>query len=319
MAFYTFKENTATGGFQLSKVETRPFSKERTLQNIIEDNLKLALGVAFITSEFTVGEFRMDTIGYDEDLKTFVIIEYKRDSKYSVMDQGFTYLNMLLNRKADFVLAYNERYQAQKSVEEFDWSQIRVIFIAGAFNRYQKEAVNNPSQPIDLYEANLFGRNELVLNKIEKNNGTHKVANNVTKSRREKATKETSEINLVSELSPVSEQNLLDKSSEEVCELYERIKETLLEWDPDFEIKPTKLYIGFRLNRHNVVDFLPLQKKVKIWLNLNQGQLEDSECFTRDVSNIGHWGNGEYEITLENDDKLEYVLSLIKQAWVKHR
>ena len=34
---------------------------------------------------------------------------------------------------------------------------------------------------------------------------------------------------------------------------------------------------------------------------------------SRDVSNIGHNGNGDYEIQISSDDNLEYILSLIKQ------
>ena len=34
----------------------------------------------------------------------------------------------------------------------------------------------------------------------------------------------------------------------------------------------------------------------------------------RDVSNIGHWGNGDYELVIKNTDDLEYIMSLIKQA-----
>jgi len=317
--FYKINADESTGKTQLKKIETTSFKKERKLQDIIEENLELTLGVQFIASEFTVGKYRMDTIGYDEDLETFVIIEYKRDSKYSVIDQGFAYLNTLLNHKANFVLAYDERYHVQKSEDKFDWSQVRIIFIAGAFDKYQKDAVNNPDQSIDLYEAKLFDNDEMVLNKIEKTNGTQKIANNVIVPNKVNSTKETVKINTAIELKPISEDSLLDKSSDEICELYERIKATLLEWDANFESKPTKVYVGFRLKRHNVIDILPLQHKLKIWINLKQGQLEDSEGLTRDVSQIGHWGNGEYEMVLKDDEKLEYALSLMKQGWDKYR
>jgi len=34
----------------------------------------------------------------------------------------------------------------------------------------------------------------------------------------------------------------------------------------------------------------------------------------RDVSEIGHWGNGDYEVVVKDDKHLEYIMSLIKQA-----
>ena len=35
----------------------------------------------------------------------------------------------------------------------------------------------------------------------------------------------------------------------------------------------------------------------------------------RDVSKIGHWGTGNYEIILKDSDNIGYVLSLIRQAY----
>ena len=37
--------------------------------------------------------------------------------------------------------------------------------------------------------------------------------------------------------------------------------------------------------------------------------------FARDVSNIGHHGNGVYELAIKNADKLDYILTLIKQSY----
>lgn len=34
----------------------------------------------------------------------------------------------------------------------------------------------------------------------------------------------------------------------------------------------------------------------------------------RDVSNVGHWGNGAYEIRLADLEDVDYVLSLLKQS-----
>ena len=35
---------------------------------------------------------------------------------------------------------------------------------------------------------------------------------------------------------------------------------------------------------------------------------------SRDVSSVGHWGNGDYEVVVDDTKNLEYVMSLIKQA-----
>jgi predicted transport protein len=52
---------------------------------------------------------------------------------------------------------------------------------------------------------------------------------------------------------------------------------------------------------------------LKIWINAKYGQINDSKKLARDVSKIGHRGYGDYELNIENDNDLEYVMSLIKQ------
>lgn len=53
-----------------------------------------------------------------------------------------------------------------------------------------------------------------------------------------------------------------------------------------------------------------------MWINLKKGKLDDPKKIARDVSEIGHWGNGDYELTIEDDTNLEYIMSLIRQAIV---
>lgn len=39
----------------------------------------------------------------------------------------------------------------------------------------------------------------------------------------------------------------------------------------------------------------------------------------KEVSNIGHCGNGDYEIKISNNDNIEYILSLIKELYKKRK
>ncbi|NLR09835.1 MULTISPECIES: DUF5655 domain-containing protein [Lactobacillaceae] len=318
MDLYKLNPDKVNGRSSLSKINPISFKNEKKLQTCIENNLELTIGPKFVATEFTVGKYRLDTVAYDDEVKAFVIIEYKKTTKYSVIDQGYAYLNTLLNHKADFVLAYNERYGESQSIDYFDWSQVRLIFIAQSFDDYQKDAADNPSLPIELYEANLFSNNELIFNKISKGIGMQKTANNVEKISSDVSKSETIKIKDAKDLRLVSEEELLAKSNENVQEVYAKIKEALLTWDTRFEVKVTKVYVGFRIDRHNVVDLLPQKKKLKIWINLSKGELDDSVHLFRDVSHTGHWGNGDYELSIANDEQLEYILSLMKQAWRKH-
>ena len=93
--------NTA---LQLQQVKEKPFKLESEIQKIFENNLQLIMGLQMVRSEFTIKNKRIDTLAYDKQTNAFIIIEYKRDKNYSVVDQGLTYLNLMLQNKAEFIL-----------------------------------------------------------------------------------------------------------------------------------------------------------------------------------------------------------------------
>src|SRR3990167_5346298 len=102
---------------------------EKGLQKLTENNLESVFGYKFISSEFSLHNFRIDTLAFDEETKSFIIIEYKKDRSFSVIDQGFSYLSLMLNNKADFILEYNEKTKKNFNKDNFDWTQSRILFL----------------------------------------------------------------------------------------------------------------------------------------------------------------------------------------------
>ena len=100
MDLYSIKGN------KLSNVELKSFKKEREIQNLVEENTEILFDIDFVSSEFKIGEFRIDTLCFDNETNSFVIIEYKKGSSYSVIDQGYSYLSKMLNNKDSFILEY---------------------------------------------------------------------------------------------------------------------------------------------------------------------------------------------------------------------
>ena len=131
----------------LKAVEKSAFDLEKDIQALVEANLSNLFDLQFVSSEFTVGEFRIDTLGFDEEASAFVIIEYKKGSSYSVVDQGYSYLSTMLESKAEFILEFQERTGKALKRDEVDWTQSRVIFVSPAFNTYQKNSVNFRDMP----------------------------------------------------------------------------------------------------------------------------------------------------------------------------
>jgi len=129
---------------------------EKDIQKITEDNLLAIFGLKFISSEFSLQGFRIDTLAFDVENNSFVIIEYKRDKSFSVIDQGFSYLSLLLNNKDSFILEYAKKTGFDLNKINIDWSQSRVIFIAHSFTSYQQNAINFKDLPIELWEITKY-------------------------------------------------------------------------------------------------------------------------------------------------------------------
>ena len=87
----------------------------------------------FVSSEFELDGLRFDSVCFDEETISFVIIEYKKDSSFSIIDQGFAYLSTMLSHKADLILEYNETTGKTLKKNEVDWNQPRIIFISPSF------------------------------------------------------------------------------------------------------------------------------------------------------------------------------------------
>ncbi len=294
---------------KLELIKELPFKLEKDIQNLTEQNMKSIFGLEFVRSEFSLNNFRIDTLAFDREASSFVIIEYKRDKNFSVIDQGYAYLSLMLNNKADFILEFNENSKEALKRNNIDWSQSRVIFISPNFTTYQKEAINFKDLPIELWEVKRYNNKTISYNKIQTSGSQESIK---TISRQDEAIEKVTK-----EIRVFTEQEHLEKASEEIKELYEKLKNAILNLD-SLEVKPKKLYIAF-VASSNVVDVHIQRNQIKMWLNLQKGELDDPKGICRDVSQTGHWGNGDYEIAIQTDEDLEYILSLIKQAIKKNR
>ena len=62
---------------KLSIIKEDPFRLEKEIQTITEKNIEDVFGLKFIKSELAIHNLRFDTLAFDSDSKSFVIIEYK--------------------------------------------------------------------------------------------------------------------------------------------------------------------------------------------------------------------------------------------------
>jgi predicted transport protein len=294
----------------LSRIKQLSFKLEKEIQDLTEKNLSDIFGLQIVKSEFSLNGLRIDTLAYDNENNSFVIIEYKRDKNFSVIDQGYAYLSLMLNNKADFILEYNENCDRNLKRENVDWSQSRVLFVSPAFSKYQQQAINFKDLPIELWEISRYENDLIQYTRLRSHENSESI---------NKISKKSDVVEKVSsEVKVYTEEDHLSHCSEEIKSLYDELKSQILSIDENIEVIPKKKYIAFKADR-NFVDILPQKSKIKFWLNLTKGQLKDIDSITRDVSNVGHWGNGDYEVSFSNSEELPVLLSLIKQSYEKNK
>lgn len=284
------------------ELKQNDFKNEKELQSYFEEHLQKILGYKFIETEFTVGNFRIDTLSYDEESKSFRIIEYKNVKNHSLVDQGYTYLKLLLERKADFVLKFNEKNNSNLKLSDIDWSQSRIIFVSPIYTSYQLNATDFKNIPVDLIKVTRY-EEEIVDIEFIKKTSNVKVEDVEIESEQQDVNKE---------IKVYTEDDHLNKVSLSTKKLYEILKERILELD-DIDVEVKKVYIAFK-GRRNIVDVEFTQNKLRLDINMKKGTLNDPLGITRDITSIGYWGNGDYRVEISNEDDIDNVMPLIKQS-----
>ena len=270
------------------ELKQNDFKNEKELQSYFEKHLQKILGYKFIETEFTVGNFR--------------IIEYKNVKNHSLVDQGYTYLKLLLERKADFVLKFNEKNNSNLKLSDIDWSQSRIIFVSPIYTSYQLNATDFKNIPVDLIKVTRY-EEEIVDIEFIKKTSNVKVEDVEIESEQQEVNKE---------IKVYTEDDHLNKVSLSTKKLYEILKERILELD-DIDVEVKKVYIAFK-GRRNIVDVEFTQNKLRLDINMKKGTLNDPLGITRDITSIGHWGNGDYRVEISNEDDIDNVMPLIKQS-----
>ncbi|MBX7204329.1 MAG: hypothetical protein K1X81_02785 [Bacteroidia bacterium] len=299
MAIYSLHKNL------LTEAKENPFKLEKDIQKLFEENLQTIFGLEFIKSEFVIKNNRIDTLAYDVQNKAFVIIEYKRDKNFTVIDQGVSYLSLMLENRADFIMEYNEGKRIGLKRNDVDWSQSKVIFVSTGFTPVQLQATNFKEMAIELWEVRKYENGVISINQVKKSSSSESI--------RPIATKGSKLNEVASQIKVYTEQGHMDKASDLAVELYLRLKNSILNLSDGIEMVPRKEYIAFKKGK-NIVDVCLLKKTVKLWINLKRGELDDPKKLAKNVYGTGHWGNGDYQIQIENDKYIEYIMSLVKQA-----
>ena len=305
---------------KIEEVEQKPFKLEKEIQSLVESNTESIFNLKFVQTELTVDKYRIDSLCYDEENNSFVIIEYKKGSSYSVIDQGYTYLQLLLNNKSDFLLVLSQHFNKVLKMDDVDWSQSRILFISPSFNSYQKDSVNFKDLPFDLYEIKRYSNGTIVLNQHRSNS---------------KESIETLNTNTIdSPISQVTREVKVYSIEEHFSRMNTKMKDTWTELQEGLtelnqvEFIPKRHYIGLNFNgtnicyfkyrkNHIIIDIIcgtisPDGSKTKSFLSL-----EDPKGITTERSRELNSGGNQitYRIIVDSKSDIDYIMFLIKQKY----
>ena len=303
--------------FQINKDKLAPitqsnFLEEKALQRLIEGNLNAVFKCQLIASEFPTGREhagRIDTLALSED-RNPVIIEYKKVQSSELINQSLYYLYWIHDHKGDFERAVQK---ALKTNLEVDWSDVRVICIAPSFKKYDLHAVQVMGANIELWTYRLFTNScvyfEEVLQRSYVSPGdeqsTSKNPVMVAAGKKGAITRATGTYSF--------DEHLLGKSPV-VQDLAVALQEFIQKLDPAIEEVPKKLYVAYRTSQ-NIACAEIQKQKILLFLKLDPKNAPGPPNISRDVSQIGHFGTGDLEITLRNLDDFEKAKPLIVQAY----
>lgn len=285
------------------------FKVEKDLQKFVEEHIKEILGeeYEFVCTEFAVGDFRIDSLIFNNETKSFIIIEDKNVENKSLVDQGLTYLKLLKERKADFILKYNEIKNTNYNINDIDISQSKVIFFSPHYNKYQIYSVDYQNVPFELYKITKYEDDIIDIEKIEKK----------SKEKLDNALFKELSSNQKEEIKVYTEEDHLRKCTEEVKNIYYTLRDKILELgDIDLDVK--KVYIAFK-GISNIVDLEIYKKFIQVTINIKKGKLEDPlniiNCYVgKDGKSMGHHGNGDYYLSIYHEDEIDKVIPFIKQS-----
>jgi predicted transport protein len=300
-------------GDSVTELGGRAAALEKDLQRQIEQNMESFLGVRFLASEYSTGKThkgRIDSLGLDEN-NFPVIIEYKRHQNESVINQGLFYLDWLMDHQAEFQLLAMRKF-GMDIAENIEWSGTRLICIATDFNRYDEHAVQQIDRNIELMRYRYFGDNLLLLELVYARNASTPPA---AKSTADTPTAEST-TPATRRKGDKTQAERLQEASPELVALYDELCAYIEQLGDEVQRKELVLYTAFkRIKNFASVLVLPQHKDPRILVHLKLPGETSDDGFTRDVSNIGHWGTGDLEVNVRKADELDKVKALILRSY----
>jgi predicted transport protein len=286
---------------------------EKPLQTLIEANLDTLLGIRFLATEYSTGKThagRIDSLGLDEN-NCPVILEYKRSVGENVINQGLFYLDWLMDHQAEFKLLVMDQL-GKPAADAIDWTAPRLVCIAADFTKYDGHAVQQINRNIELIRYRRFG-DELLL--LELANAANANAGKASSAKVVKPTKTAAEPSSAKGAgSDRSYTDWLPLLPPHLGELVASLEGHVLSLGDDVQRKELKLYVAFKRLK-NFATVVPQKNRLLLYLHLDPAKMVPMPPNGQDVSQKGHWGTGDLELSLSSQADLDAAKPLILMAY----
>ena len=296
------------------RVRLSEFKLEKDLQKLVENNLETIFNCRLIATEFTTGNIhsgRIDTLAISEDNNP-VIIEYKKVASSDLINQSLYYLHWIRDHKGDFQIAANRTLG--KDIE-VDWSDIRVICLAPEYKKYDLHAVQVMGANIKLWQYKTYDNGILNIEEVYKrttsttNQDTADIGSKnpvmVEAGKKAALTRKTATYTL---------EEHFENLDENILELFNTIRDYIVTIDSSIEETPKKNYIAYKTSQ-NFACLQTYKKKLTLFLKLDANEVNPMPKQGRDVSEIGHFGTGNFELIIKDLADFEETKLLINEAY----
>ena len=268
------------------------FNSELILQRNTQNNLDL-FNLEFVATEFQYNDWRFDTLAFDKNNNSFVIIEYKNKLDFEVLNQCETYYNLLLNNKQVYIDKYNNVFKTDFKEDDFDFDKTKVLIIGPKFNKKQLLAAESPHFPFELWKVNL---NE-----------------NFRISYKNVVSEEIKYLKVSKEDLELTESELLENRSENVLELYNVLKNRVINEFPNTTKRILIDAFAYYLNNKLRCKFVFNKNFLKLYFYTNQ--ITDTQGKLEDISGRKLEGITYYRFKLKSIEDIDYFIELFKQIY----
>lgn len=285
---------------------------EKPLQNLIEANLGVLLGIRFLATEYSTGKThggRIDSLGLDEN-NCPVILEYKRSVGENVINQGLFYLDWLMDHQAEFKLLVLDKF-GKDVADDIDWSAPRLVCIAADFTKYDGHAVQQINRNIELIRYRRFG-DELLLFELANASSAASSKPSLKVQKTPKDVKDLGAEKPVGPDKPYTE--TVATLSPTLQDLLASLEDYTLSLGDDVQRKELRLYVAFKRLK-NFATLVPQKGRLLLYLHLDPANVMKLLPNAEDVSQKGHWGTGDVVIPLATLADLDAVKPFIAEAY----